>query len=70
MENLNTNMSASGAIPDEIYIIDAPGINGMGPDAYERFKKHVENGGRVLHKARLLDNCFIEYCEPNGQANI
>jgi len=33
----------------EVLILDAPGINGMGDNSYERFKKYTEEGGKIWH---------------------
>lgn len=53
-------------LPREIFILDAPGLNGMGPDCFGRFKRYIDNGGQVFHKARCDDSGSIEFCEPNG----
>lgn len=64
--NQNIDELVSKEMPSEIYILDAPGINGMGSGSYEPLKKHIENGGKIIHKARLDCNGSIELFEPHG----
>tara|TARA_Y100001973_G_C5177862_1_gene323137 strand:- start:42 stop:263 length:222 start_codon:yes stop_codon:yes gene_type:complete len=51
---------------ESFYVIDAPGINGMGSDSLGRLKKHIENGGRLIHKVRTADDGSLHICEPQG----
>lgn len=62
----NTAISSLETSPTEIYILDAPGISGMGSHSFERYKRHIENGGKDWHNARLHVDGSIEFCDPQG----
>lgn len=38
--------------PGEFWLLDAPGINGMGSDSLERLRNYVENGGRLFQRVK------------------
>lgn len=40
----------------ECWLLDAPGITGMGSKTTNIFQKHVENGGRIIHRVRYDDD--------------
>ena len=62
----NTTISSLETSLTEIYILDAPGISGMGSDSFERYTRHIENGGKDWHKARLHVDGSIEFCDTQG----
>ncbi len=44
----------------EIYILDAPGITGMGANGTQLFKSFIENGGDPIIRALLLPDGSIQ----------
>ena len=36
-----------------VYILDAPGITGMGIDSFKRMKDHADAGGTSWHPRRI-----------------
>lgn len=41
--------------PGECWVLDAPGITGMGANSIQRMKDHVEAGGQLVRRFRLED---------------
>ncbi len=40
--------------PGECWVLDAPGINGMGgANSMQRMQDYIEAGGKLLHRVRL-----------------
>jgi hypothetical protein len=62
----NINQTSEDLLPNEHYVLDAPGINGMGADWAEKLTAHIENGGKLLHKVLLADDGTIQFCDPQG----
>ncbi len=50
----------------EFFILDAPGINGMGSNSSERLQKHIEEGGTIIHKMRPDENGIPQFVNPKG----
>jgi len=52
--NISDSLNSNDLKTGEFYLLDAPGINGMGgSDNQERFIRHVEAGGVILHKMSI-----------------
>ncbi|MDQ2077349.1 hypothetical protein [Marinimicrobium sp. ABcell2] len=50
----------------EFYILDAPGINGMGSNSIQRMKDHAKRGGAFVHKMLPDENGVPQLSDQSG----
>jgi hypothetical protein len=66
MKQSNTHSHTIELKEGEFFILDAPGINGMGSNSLERMKAHADAGGKFIHKMSPDENGVPQLVDPEG----